>query len=231
MIGLIKGWLERRAKAASQRKELMQKFESFLEETAPLVPRENKHPKAALYRHAWRRATVLNFLYKERSNQHLADQYSQLEKFAGERYFSVAPETLYGKAPLQMGEKTATRLLEFERRRLFPNEVKSPPRPLACIYMGKSIEDGRVYVGQTVGAPEFRHSQHRENRTGPFKDGNKYVEWKIIEGEVDPTKLNERESYWIGYYDAYKAGYNDTTGNNWQAYKRGQSDRSKRTPP
>ena len=35
--------------------------------------------------------------------------------------------------------------------------------------------------------------------------------WEVIE-EVDNDKLNEREIYWISYYNSYKQGYNSTTG-------------------
>jgi len=67
--------------------------------------------------------------------------------------------------------------------------------------------------------------------TGPFKDGEKYVAWGVLEREVHPTKLNEREAYYIGYYDAYRSGYNETTGNDWVAYQRGQADRAKISRP
>jgi hypothetical protein len=107
-------------------------------------------------------------------------------------------------------------LLEFEKQRLFPSEEKQRIRPLACIYIG-TCDQGRIYVGQTVGAPESRWVQHRFGATGPFKKGVQYVEWKVIEGGIDPAKLDERESYYIGLYDANKTGYNDTQGNDWKA--------------
>jgi hypothetical protein len=86
---------------------------------------------------------------------------------------------------------------------------------------------GRVYIGQTVGPPEGRWIQHRAEGTGPFKKGELYAEWKVIEGEIDPAKLNERESYYIGLYNADQDGYNDTKGNDWRAYERGQAERNR----
>ncbi len=225
--GFFKRWRAARADAAAKRAEFDRLFEDFLRETAPLVPQGSKHPKAALYRHAWKRASILGIIYRQRSDETLATRFQEFEKHAGERYFEVAPAGLYGKAPLRMSEKTGTRLLEFEKQRLFPREGKpSRVRPLACIYIG-TCEKERVYVGQTVGAPESRWFQHRFGGTGPFKTGALYVKWKVIEGEIDPSELDERESFYIGLYDANKNGYNDTIGNNWQAYERGKAERNK----
>ena len=173
-----------------------------MRETEPLVPHESKHPKAALYRHAWKRAAVIGIIYQRRSNPQLASQFQEFEKLSAERYFKVAPEGLYGKSPLKMAEKTGTRLLEFELRRLFPTEERQlRARPLACVYIA-TCERGRVYVGQTVGSPENRWVQHRMGETGPFKKGALYVQWKVVEGEIDPAILGEREAYYIGFYDA-----------------------------
>jgi hypothetical protein len=118
------------------------------------------------------------------------------------------------------------RLLEIEMQRLFPSRENQRARPLACIYIGR-CEQGRAYVGQTVGAPESRWVQHRFGGTGPFKKGEQYVRWEVIEGSIDPAKLDELESYYIGFFDANKNGYNDTQGNDWRAYQRGQADRLK----
>jgi predicted GIY-YIG superfamily endonuclease len=216
-----------RAKAAAERADLQRRFEDFLSETEPFVS-ESAHPKAALYRHAWKRAAVLGTIYQ--NDPVRVAHYQQLEKLAGEQYFKVAPETVYGKAPLRMSGKTGTRLLEMEMQRLFPRREKQVARPLACIYIG-TCNQGRVYVGQTVDMPESRWLQHRHNRTGPFKKGEPYVRWEVIEGGINPTKLNERESYYIGLYNAHKNGYNETQGNDWRAYQRGVEDRIKfRTP-
>ena len=227
IAGFFKRWRNARAEAAAKRAGLRSNFESFLRETELLVPQGSKHPKAALYRHAWKRAAVLGFIHQQRSDQTLTIQFKEFEKLAAKQYFKVAPETLYGKAPLKMGEKTATRLLEFEKARLFPTEREQVrARPLACIYIG-TCENGRVYVGQTVGPPEVRWVQHRFGGTGPFKTVELYVEWKVVEGEIDPAKLDERESYYIGFYNADKEGYNDSKGNDWKAYERGRGERNR----
>jgi len=124
ITGFFKRWRDARAEAAAKRAELQSRFEAFLRETEPLVSQGSNHPKAALYRHAWKRAAVLGCIFEQRSDQRLTIQFKEFEKLAGERYFEAAPETLYGKAPLKMGEKTVTRLLEFEKQRLFPTGGK-----------------------------------------------------------------------------------------------------------
>ena len=154
IVRFYKRWRNDRAQAAAKRAELQRAFEVFLRETEPFMPPGSKHPRAALYRHAWKRAAVLGFIYQHPSDQNLDAQFKDFEKLAGERYFEAASETLYGKAPLQMGEKVMTRLLEFEMQRLFPAEGnRARARRLACIYIGK-CEKGRVYIGQTVVDPE-----------------------------------------------------------------------------
>jgi hypothetical protein len=218
IAGFFKRWRDARAEAAAKRTEHQRLFKSFLRETELLVPQGSKHPKAALYRHAWKRAAILGIIYQERSDQPLTTQFQEFEKLAAKRYFEVAPGGLYGKAPLVMGEKTGNRLLEFEKKRLFPTEGKRV-LPLACIYIG-TCEQGRIYVGQTVGPPESRWVQHRFGGTGPFKKGEPYVVWKVVEGGIDPAKLDERESYYIGLYNA-------NMGNDWKAYERGQAERNR----
>ena len=112
---------------------------------------------------------------------------------------------------------------------LFRKSSKSRAADRGCIYIGK-CDQGRIYIGQTVGAPEIRWVQHRIAGTGPFKDGEKYVEWSVLEKEVEPGKLNEREAYYIGFHNADREGYNETSGNDRAAYLRGTADRERVKP-
>ena len=227
IAGAFKRWREARAEAAKKRAALENLFKSFLRETEPLVPQGSKHPRAALYRHAWKRAAILGIIYQQRTDQSHIALYREFEKLAGERYFEVAPIGPYGKAPLVMASKTGARLLEVEKQRLFPSEGNSRrTHPLASIYIG-TCDKGRVYVGQTVGSPESRWVQHRFAGTGPFKNGQLYVKWEVVEGEIDPAKLNERESYWIGFYCADMDGYNGNKGNDRKAYDLGLTERDR----
>lgn len=221
---------EARAKAAAERARVERFFESFLTETRRSVPPAPKHASAALYRHAWKRAAVLEILYQRESDEARASLYREFQKLAAHQYYRVAPVGPYGTVRLRMKGAAVTRLLQVETKRLSPSSSKKQrPRPLACIYTG-TCEAGRVYVGQTVEAPERRWVQHLAGGTGPFKNGYQYIAWRVVEGDVPLAKLDEQESYSIGLFDAFEHGYNDTRGNDWEAYERGCAAREKPSP-
>ena len=89
----------------------------------------------------------------------------------------------------------------------------------------KRTEDKIVYVGQTV-CLEQRHKQHmiydpfneklREYNyplsRGIRKYGMDEYELIILEDNISLDKLDEREKYWIKFYNTYWDGYNQTTG-------------------
>lgn len=82
-----------------------------------------------------------------------------------------------------------------------------------------------VYVGQTVDL-NTRHKQHIKydafninNKEynyplsrGIRKYGEDAYELIILEDNLTKEQLNEREIYWIAYYDTYFNGYNQFTG-------------------
>lgn len=216
-------WNEKRAKRAAKRQWLEEQFQQFRRQTEPLVPSAPKHPDAALFRHMWKRAKVLEIMHQDAGNPKLAATCSEIAKLAAERYFEVAPEGPYGKASLSISAQAAERLSRKEV------QLMAPPKPatkrhLSCVYMGAD-EMGQVYIGQTLEAPERRWKEHRIAGSGPFKKGAKYVEWKVLHGPVEQEDLDERESYYIGLYNSYEIGHNESRGNSWQAYERGCRDR------
>lgn len=91
-------------------------------------------------------------------------------------------------------------------------------------YKKKSI-DKIVYVGQTKNL-EYKHKQHIYY--DPFNINNpeyeyplsrgirKYSEKEyqliILEENIPDDKINEREIYWIKYYNTYFDGYNQSAG-------------------
>lgn len=94
------------------------------------------------------------------------------------------------------------------------------------IYAYKKKSNNKViYVGQTVNL-EYRHKQHIE--WDPFninnveynyplsrgirKYGENAYELIILEEGLAKEQLNERERYWIRFYDTYFNGYNQTPG-------------------
>ena len=82
-----------------------------------------------------------------------------------------------------------------------------------------------VYVGQTVEL-QTRHKQHTQYdpfnlntreynyplSRGIRKYGEDEYELIILEEDLLKEQLNEREKYWIAFYDTYFNGYNQSTG-------------------
>lgn len=92
-----------------------------------------------------------------------------------------------------------------------------------CIYLHVNKVNGKVYVGQTI------HQDNLTRRT--YTDGSGYKNihskfWRaiqkygwdnfehfILEKDIPTLELaNEREQYWINFYDSYNNGYNSTLG-------------------
>lgn len=217
----INNWKKKRAERAIERERLNNLFEKFLVETRPLAPKALKYPEAALFRHTWKRATILSYLFKDIPNSEKGCLYGNFAKIAAKKYYRIAPENAYGRVQLKIEPNAAQKLLEKEKTLLFPQKVTQvPSREFACIYLGTD-DNGRRYVGQTLGAPEFRWVQHRANNTGPFKKGAIYVKWEVLERNVSPSDLNRKESYYIGFYNSLANGYNDNRGNDLVVYENG----------
>lgn len=95
------------------------------------------------------------------------------------------------------------------------------------IYKITNKVNGKVYIGQTHFTVEYRFRQHLKNfniehRQQPlYKAFAKYgIDNFTVETleEVEHSKLNEREMYWIAYYDSFRNGYNANLGGNGNLY-------------
>lgn len=93
---------------------------------------------------------------------------------------------------------------------------------MGYIYKIQNKLNGKIYIGQTVKSLQKRFTQHKNNSNKEYfsqivlyKAFNKYgienFEFEGIE-EVPNELLDEREKYWIEYYDSYFNGYNSTLG-------------------
>lgn len=93
------------------------------------------------------------------------------------------------------------------------NEYKQ----ICGIYKITNIINFKPYVGQSVDIQDRWH-QHKYNNTKDSaihkaikKYGIKNFIFEILE-ECPREQLNEREKYWIAYYDSFYNGYNETLG-------------------
>lgn len=90
------------------------------------------------------------------------------------------------------------------------------------IYKITNKINGKSYIGQTIQDVKERFYQHCATscsldvlnmaiHKAIFKYGKSNFTLEVIE-EVESDNLNDREKYWIEYYDSYKNGYNSTIG-------------------
>ena len=93
---------------------------------------------------------------------------------------------------------------------------------MGYIYKISNDINDKVYIGKTTFNIEKRWNEHCKDSTIArykskplYRAFNKYgIEHFKIESieECNDEALNERESYWIEYYDSYHCGYNATLG-------------------
>ena len=93
------------------------------------------------------------------------------------------------------------------------------------IYIIKNLINNKVYIGQSkdilrrwqvhrwLGKKETmpRLESHNQIHTAMQELGRENFYIEILE-ECSKEELDDREIYWISYYDSYKNGYNGTTG-------------------
>lgn len=94
-----------------------------------------------------------------------------------------------------------------------------------------NFSSGKVYVGQTNNFIARRNQHLSEARKGEdfkvYRAMRKYNttkdDFEIIEENIDNQELaNDREIYWIAYYDSYHNGYNSTPGGECGSHKIGE---------
>lgn len=88
------------------------------------------------------------------------------------------------------------------------------------IYIIRNTINDKVYIGQTTQTIGIRFTNHKmASRTGEDtkfyramrKHGEENFYPELLE-RVEAEDLNDRERYWIKYYDSYYNGYNSTLG-------------------
>ena len=92
------------------------------------------------------------------------------------------------------------------------------------IYKITNIQNQKVYIGQTIRPIEQRFHRHINDAMNNILDTHfarairKYGKDNFIIEEIDSAKtqneLNEKEQYWIQYYNSVNNGYNETNAIN-----------------
>jgi len=89
------------------------------------------------------------------------------------------------------------------------------------IYKGTCLINGKVYIGLTTKGLKHRVSNHERtskvtNRNNKLYNAmRKYGKNNFIWNELEycnESELEERERFWINYFNSYHIGYNSTTG-------------------
>lgn len=88
------------------------------------------------------------------------------------------------------------------------------------IYKITNIQNNKVYIGQTIRPIKDRFHRHINDAMNNVLDTHfarairKYGKESFIIEQIDiaktQTELNQKEQYWIQYYDSVKNGYNET---------------------
>lgn len=93
------------------------------------------------------------------------------------------------------------------------------------IYKIENLVNGKSYIGQSIDI-KSRWRQHRSASSNSLNKNYEFPLYRAIRKyglnnfnfvvleECEPSLLNEREKYWIQYFDSYKNGYNQDEGGN-----------------
>src|SRR6056300_228418 len=185
--------------------------------------------------------STLSVMHILRENQPINDFYKRLvseRESKGMRCLNTTPGKSYSeryekckKDPDFMYKRARKEVLrQMEKTKKLPkpetlakydikeDELREIMGPKGIIYKITSPA-GKVYVGQTVRSFEKRMQEHRDvkskcsavrNAIDKYGDEMKY---EIIEDNVPQEQLDEREIYWISYFNSLRPnGYNLKTG-------------------
>ena len=104
--------------------------------------------------------------------------------------------------------------------------------PLSGIYKITNNANGKIYIGQSQNVytrrkqhwTELAHQRHpNKDMQADWNNFSRSFRWEVLELCI-LEKLNEREEYWIHYYNSINEGYNQ----GWVPYKRKDKQKKKR---
>ena len=163
LLKFFRDWQFRREQRRLERERSEASVAAFVADSEPDAPTASKHPEAAKYRFAWKRAVALQEIYAERSDAARVEFYTRVRKRLAEAYFAVAPDGPYGKRKLEIQPDAFLKLKTSELARmsmLFCANCATPdapsPPPLAssldCPRCGRRFQSG-VYIVSNVAMP------------------------------------------------------------------------------
>lgn len=92
------------------------------------------------------------------------------------------------------------------------------------IYKITNIQNNKVYIGQTIRPIKDRFHRHLNDAMNNVLDthfarairkyGADNFIIEVIDEAINQMELNEKEQYWIRYYNAIENGYNETNAIN-----------------
>ena len=111
-------------------------------------------------------------------------------------------------------------------------------KPICGIYKITHRESGKCYIGQSVDvfARWKNHSSYSKKKMSKLQKGFKLYgikqfSFEVIE-ECDKEMLNDREVYWIAYFNSYgKTGYNSTRGGSGSKTSKPKESKPKESKP
>ena len=88
------------------------------------------------------------------------------------------------------------------------------------IYKIVNDVNSKIYIGKTTRSLQTRFEEHVKNTShcksvisaAIQKYGKKHFQIQLIEDNIPDEQLNQKERYWINFYDSYRKGYNLTPG-------------------
>lgn len=91
-----------------------------------------------------------------------------------------------------------------------------------CIYRIVNFRNGKIYIGQT-NDPRARKTRHFNDLKRQLHYNShlqqSYNKWgadsfffEVLESDIEKEHINEREIYWVAYFDSYRKGYNQNIG-------------------
>jgi predicted GIY-YIG superfamily endonuclease len=201
----IKDWKRRRATEAAAKRQMVTSYADFIKETRPLAPQAEKHPEAALYRHAWKRAVVLEDIAVASNSADYMNKYKQFQELAGRNYYAVAPEGPYGKIRLALSGSARLALRESELARVADEQERSTNltsrRIRGYVYLVKSGSNYKIGMTTNINR-RFRELklQLADPATREHAIAT-YDPWKLEEHWHERFAAKRKNGEWFGLDD------------------------------